>query len=106
MGNSGFIQKSAQIQAASEDASLTVTAPGAGKYNCLTQLVVEGGSAGDITITSTGKTTFKAAIGAGGGLTLDWPENSPWIGGENASVVVAHSGGGSYTINARGFVHP
>ena len=105
MGNSGFIQKSAQIQAAAEDASLTISAPGAGKYNCLTQLIIESSAAGDITITSTGATTFKAAIGAGGGLTLDWRDSSPWRGGENASVVVAVSAG-SYTINARGFVHP
>ena len=101
-----FIQKSVQIQSASEDASLTISAPGSGKYNCLTQLVVETSAAGDFTITSSGATTFKAAIGAGGGLTLDWRDSSPWRGGENASIVVAMGGGGNYTINARGFVHP
>ena len=99
-----FIQKSSFIQTTAEDASLTVVAPGAGKYNCLTQVTVETSAAGDFTITS-GSKVFKAAIGAGSGLVLDFQEPNQWIGAENTSIVIAMSAG-SYTINARGFVHP
>ena len=55
-----FIQKSSVIQTTAEDASLTVADPGAGKYNCLTQVTVETSAAGDFTITS-GSKVFKAA---------------------------------------------
>ena len=99
------IQKSSLIQTNAEDASLTIAAPGQGKYNCLTQVTVESSAAGDFTITS-GSKTQKSAIGAGGGLVLDFPEPNPWVGAENTSVVLAMGGGGTYTINVRGFVHP
>ena len=77
------IQKSLRIQQTAEDASLTITAPGVGKYNCLESIAVESSAAADVTITSGGK-SYKVAIGAGGGFEKVWPENSPWIGAENS----------------------
>ena len=98
------IQKSSRIQGHAEDASLTITAPGAGKYNCLTSVAMESSAAADATITS-GSKTYKVAIGAGGGFTQLFGQNNPWIGVENTSIVIAVSAG-SYTINAEGFVTP
>ena len=98
------IQKSAIIQSQAEDASLTIAAPGAGKYNCLTSLTVESSLEADVTITS-GSKTWKSHIQAGGGVAQEWTDLNPWIGAENSTIVVAVSAG-SYTINAQGFVTP
>lgn len=98
-----FIRKSARIQQHAENATLTVTAPGSGKYNCLTGITVESDGAGDVTITS-GSKTWKTAIGAGGGIAKDFIED-PWVGSENATIVIT-APGTNYTINVEGYVHP
>lgn len=98
------IQKSIRIQGQAEDASLTIAAPGLGKYNCLTALTVESSLESDVTMTS-GSKTWKTHIQAGGGVVKEWPSDAAWIGDENATIVVAVSAG-AYTINAEGFVTP
>lgn len=97
------IQISSRLQDSAQNASLTFAAPGAGKYNCLRSLTVQSDAAADITITS-GTKVWRGAVD-GTLLEKAWATDFPWIGAENASVVIAVSAG-NYTISAEGFVTP
>ena len=101
-----FIQKSSIIQETGT-ATITLAAPGAGRYNCITSVTVESDTAGDLTISNLkGGYTFTAAVSAGGGFTKEWVEPNMLIGTENTAVAIAMSGGGNYNICVRGFVTP
>jgi len=86
-----------------QDATLTIAAPGVGKRNSLTYIVVESTAAGDVTIASgTNKAIF--AIVANTPFFKRWPLGMPLRGNENTTLTISVSGGGNYNITHGGFV--
>lgn len=98
-----FIQKSALIQQ-SGTSTITIAAPGAGKYICLETLTCESDADADITVVSGASTLFQCGITANAGIDKYW-ERVPLRGLENTSVVITVSAGNK-TINVVGFVTP
>ncbi len=98
-----FIQKSSKINQTSANATLTVAAPGGGKYNCLTYISVDSDAACNITIT--GKATWIFKLVGAGGWTAEFPEENTMMGSENTALTIAVSAG-NYNINVIGFVTP
>lgn len=103
------IQKSSFVQETASGAagcSITVAAPGAGKYVCLTSLDAESDNAGgaNVTVTS-GTTKWQHGITQNESVFKKWSPGNPLRGAENTAVVVAVSAGGA-TLNISGFVTP
>lgn len=100
-----FIQKSSIIQE-SGTGTVTIAAPGAGRYNAFTNVVVETDAAGDLTITGLkGGITKTVGVAAGGGYDANYDEFNALLGAENTAVAFAFSAG-NYNIFVRGFVTP
>jgi len=86
--------------------TITISAPGAGRYNCLTSLDVESSGAANVVVASpSGTTIWQHGITADESVFKSWDELVPLRGAENGAVIITVSGG-AYTINARGFVTP
>lgn len=98
-------QKSAVIQETGTG-TITISAPGSGKYNCLTSLDVESSGAANVVIASpSGTTIWQHGITADESIFKSWDEFVPLIGAENSALIITVSGG-AYTINVRGFITP
>jgi len=85
--------------------AVTIAAPGQGKRNCLTSLIVESSGAADVTIASGGVNIALFAIVAATPFALEWPVEFPFMGSDNANLVITVSAG-NYNISYQGFVNP
>ncbi len=78
-------------------ATVTISAPGAGKRNYLTDLAAKSDAACTLAIASpVGTTIFSVALAAGEGFEKVWARGLP--GAENAAMVITVSAG-TYSIN-------
>ena len=102
-----MIQKSVYIQE-TDTSNITIPAPGAGKYICLTSVDAESDNAAgaSVTIQSPAATNiWQHGILQNESIFKTWGIKNPLIGLENTAVVIAVSAG-NFTINVSGFVTP
>lgn len=102
-----MIQKSSYIQE-SDTSDITISAPGVGRYICLTSLDAESDNAAGATVTiksPAATTKWQHGILQNESLFKSWDKKNPLIGAENSAVVIAVSAG-NFTLNVSGFVTP
>lgn len=102
-----MIQKSTYIQETGTS-TITISAPGAGRYICLTSLDAESDNAAGsiVTIKSPATTTkWQHGILQNESFFKSWDPKNPLMGAENQAMVIAVSAG-NHTINVSGYVTP
>lgn len=84
--------------------TVTISAPGAGRYNILKSINVKGSTTSDITVSSPAATAiWKTSLLGPGGFDKDWDGEGGVRGAENQALVITVSAG-TYTISANGVV--
>ena len=88
-----------------DTSTITINAPGAGRYNILKSINVIGDSACNILVQSpSGTTVWQTELqGGGGGFDTRWADDDGIYGAENQAMLVSVSAG-TYKISVTGVI--
>ena len=92
-----------KIPGAVSTSSVTITAPGVGLMNCLTDLTVISDSTYTVTVNDAGTDVFSVLMPASTGLAKDWRIENPFCVSPNSALGIVVDNG-TYSINYQGVV--